>query len=91
MIGRATSGPYGYTMGKSYALACVNTAQSQPGQKRFIKGLDNALPATVAVERRANGSGPKEGLNHSGRSVTVDHNQMRYATEALVYCSRFAW
>jgi len=47
MICRATSGAYGFTMGKSYALAYVNAAQSQPGQKLFIKVLDKVLSASL--------------------------------------------
>ena len=50
MIGRATSGAYGYTMGKSYALAYVDAAQSEPGTNLFIKVLDAVLPAKVVAE-----------------------------------------
>ncbi len=50
MIGRATSGAYGYTLGKSYALAYVDAAHAQPGTSLFIKILDKVHPCRVVAE-----------------------------------------
>ena len=47
MVGRATSGAYGYTVGKSLALAYVNTQHAAPGTELKIEILGKRYPATV--------------------------------------------
>jgi dimethylglycine dehydrogenase len=47
MIGRATSGAYGYTVGKSLALAYVDAKHTAPGTKLKIEILGRRYPCTV--------------------------------------------
>jgi len=50
VIGRATSGGYGFRLGKSLALAMVQPALATVGTKLMIDILDQRLPATVIEE-----------------------------------------
>lgn len=50
MVGRATSGAYGYTIGKSLALAYVDPAVAQPGTELKIEVLGKKYPAVVIPE-----------------------------------------
>lgn len=47
VIGRATSGGYGFRLGKSLALAMVPPDLATPGTKLMIDILDQRLPVTV--------------------------------------------
>jgi len=47
VIGRATSGGYGFRLGKSLALAMVRPDLATPGTKLMIDILDQRLPVTV--------------------------------------------
>jgi dimethylglycine dehydrogenase len=47
VIGRATSGGYGFRLGKSLALAMVRPDLAAPGTKLMIDILDQRLPVTV--------------------------------------------
>ncbi len=47
MVGRATSGAYGYTVGRSLALAYVAAAHTTLGTKLEIEILGQRFPATV--------------------------------------------
>ncbi|MCC6470895.1 MAG: FAD-dependent oxidoreductase [Alphaproteobacteria bacterium] len=50
MVGRTTSGAYGYTVGKSLALAYVDPAHAKPGSKLEIELLGARHPAMVIPE-----------------------------------------
>ena len=50
MVGRTTSGAYGYTVGKSLALAYVKTAHGAPGTRLEVEILGKRYPATVIEE-----------------------------------------
>ena len=50
MVGRATSGAYGYTIGKSLALAYVEAPHGDPGTELEIEVLGERFPATVIPE-----------------------------------------
>ncbi|MBM3584749.1 MAG: FAD-dependent oxidoreductase [Alphaproteobacteria bacterium] len=50
MVGRATSGAYGYTVGRSLALAYVNTAHAAPGTELAIEILGKRYPARVIAD-----------------------------------------
>ena len=47
VVGRATSGGYGFRLEKSLALAMVHPDLASPGTKLMIDVLDQRLPATV--------------------------------------------
>ena len=47
VVGRATSGGFGFRLGKSLALAMVRPDLAIPGAKLMIDILDQRLPATV--------------------------------------------
>ena len=50
MVGRATSGAYGYTVGKSLALAYVEPDAAAPGTELKIEILGKRRPAVVIPE-----------------------------------------
>jgi len=50
MVGRATTGAYGHTMKKSYALAYLDAAHAAPGTKLEIVILDQRLPCVVVPD-----------------------------------------
>ncbi len=50
MVGRTTSGAYGYTVGKSLALAYVDPAHAGPGSRLEIELLGARYPAVVIPE-----------------------------------------
>jgi len=50
MVGRVTSGAYGYTLQKSLALAYLDEKHAKPGTKLHVKLLDKLLPCTVIPE-----------------------------------------
>ncbi|MEX2647623.1 MAG: FAD-dependent oxidoreductase [Alphaproteobacteria bacterium] len=50
MVGRATSGAYGYTVGKSLALAYVNNQHAAPGTQLKIEILGKRYPAMVVPD-----------------------------------------
>jgi dimethylglycine dehydrogenase len=50
MVGRATSGAYGYTVGKSLAVAYVKPEVAQPGTELKIEILGRKYPAMVIPE-----------------------------------------
>ncbi len=50
MVGRATSGAYGYTVGKSLAVGYVEPDVAAPGTKLEIEILSERFPATVIPE-----------------------------------------
>jgi len=50
MVGRATSGAYAYTVGKSLALAYVETASARPGTALEIEILGERFPAAVIAD-----------------------------------------
>jgi dimethylglycine dehydrogenase len=50
MVGRTTSGAYGYTVGKSLALAYVDPAHAKPGSALEIELLGRRYPASVIPE-----------------------------------------
>ena len=50
MVGRATSGAYGYTVGKSLAVAYVKPEVAQPGTELKIEILGKKYPAVVIPE-----------------------------------------
>ena len=50
MVGRATTGAYGHTMKKSYALAYLDAAHAAPGTKLEIVILDQRLPCIVVPD-----------------------------------------
>ena len=50
MVGRATSGAYGYTVGKSLALAYVEPEAAAPGTELKIEILGRRRPAVVIPE-----------------------------------------
>ena len=47
---RATTGAYGHTMKKSYALAYLDAAHAAPGTKLEIVILDQRLPCIVVPD-----------------------------------------
>ena len=47
VIGRATSGGYGFRLGKSLALAMVRPDLATPGTKLMIDILHQRLPVTI--------------------------------------------
>ena len=51
VVGRATSGGYGFRLGKSLALAMVRPDLAIPGAKLMIDILDQRLSATVLEDR----------------------------------------
>jgi dimethylglycine dehydrogenase len=50
MVGRATSGAYGYSIGKSLAVGYVEPDVAAPGTKLEIEILSERFPATVVPE-----------------------------------------
>jgi dimethylglycine dehydrogenase len=50
MVGRTTSGAYGYTLGKSMALAYVKTAHAAPGTALEVEILGERFPAKIIEE-----------------------------------------
>ena len=50
MIGRATSGCYGHSIGRSLALAYVESGKGRVGEEYEIEILDRRLPARVIPE-----------------------------------------
>lgn len=50
MVGRATSGAYGYTIGKSLAVGYVDPEVAQPGTELKIEILGKKYPAVVIPE-----------------------------------------
>ena len=50
MVGRATSGAYGYTLGKSLAVGYVRPSYAAPGTKLSIVVLGKRRPCEVVVE-----------------------------------------
>ncbi len=50
VIGRATSGGYGFRLDKSLALAMVRPDLATPGASLMIDILDQRLPATVVAD-----------------------------------------
>jgi dimethylglycine dehydrogenase len=50
MIGRATSGGYGWRLGKSLALGMVRPDLAAEGTELQIKILDKLYPARVVIE-----------------------------------------
>ena len=47
MVGRATSGAFGHTLGKSLALGYVARAHAEPGRELELEILDTRVPARV--------------------------------------------
>ena len=50
MVGRTTSGAYGYTLGKSMALAYVKAAYAAPGTALEVEILGERCPARIIEE-----------------------------------------
>ncbi len=50
MVGRATSGAYGYTLGRSFAVGYVRPAHAAPGTKLGIVVLGRRVPCEVVAE-----------------------------------------
>lgn len=50
MVGRATTGAYGHTLKKSYALAYLDSAHAEPGTKLEIVILGERLPCVVVPD-----------------------------------------
>jgi dimethylglycine dehydrogenase len=47
MVGRTTSGAYGYSIGKSLAVACVDADKAAPGAQMQIQMLGKRHQAIV--------------------------------------------